>query len=258
MAIDLVRRQDWDARSPRGDYTQLGTTKGVKVHYTGGRVEPGIVGDHAGCVKLVRSIQSHHMDGNGWIDIGYSFVACPHKKVFEGRGLHHLPAANGSGLNSGHYAVLGLVGNSGLVEPPDALLHAILDAVDHVRDQGRAGKEIKGHRDGFPTDCPGGPLYAWVQRGAPRPGTDPVPGGPPTTAPPFPGRPPKYPPIMRGEDVRTWQAKVVERGFELDVDGAYGPASREVCLSFQRQQDIEDDGVVGPVTWRLTWDAPTI
>jgi hypothetical protein len=195
MAIDLVRRQDWDARSPRGDYTQLGSTKGVKVHYTGGRVDPGIVGDHAGCVKLVRSIQSHHMDGNGWIDIGYSFVACPHKKVFEGRGLHHLPAANGSGLNSGHYAVLGLVGNSGLVQPPDPLLHAILDAVDHVRDQGRAGKEIKGHRDGFPTDCPGGPLYAWVQRGAPRPGTgsEPGPGDPPTTAPPFPGRLLKFP-----------------------------------------------------------------
>jgi len=228
----------------------------VKVHYTGGRVDPGTVGDHAACVRLVRNIQNHHMDGNGWIDIGYSFVACSHKKVFEGRGLHHLPAANGSGLNSGHYAVLGLVGNAGLVEPPDDLLHAILDAVDHVRANGRAGQEIKGHRDGFPTDCPGGPLYAWVRRGAPRPGTN---GGDPPDppgVPPFPGRLLSYPPVTRGQDVRTWQARMVERGFDLEVDGAYGPASRAACRTFQRSQEIDDDGVVGPLTWRLTWEAP--
>ncbi|MDX3108583.1 hypothetical protein PW035_47735, partial [Nonomuraea angiospora] len=71
MAIDLVLRKDWNARPPRGDYTQLDSTKGVKVHYTGGRVDPGIVSDHSGCVSLVRSIQAFHMDDNGWIDIGY-------------------------------------------------------------------------------------------------------------------------------------------------------------------------------------------
>ncbi len=252
MAIDLIKRADWDARSPRGAYTQLDSTKGVKVHYTGGRVDPGIVDDHAGCVKLVKSIQGSHMDGNGWIDIGYSFVACPHRKVFEGRGLHHLPAANGAGLNRGHYAVLGLVGNAGLVQPPDELLHAILDAVEHVRDRGRAGKEIKGHRDGYSTSCPGDALYAWVRRGAPRPGND---NGTPESPPP-PGRLLRYPPVTRGDDVRTWQAKMRERGWEIDVDGAYGPASKDVCRRFQRQQGIEDDGIVGPVTWRLTWEAP--
>ncbi|MFG1680002.1 N-acetylmuramoyl-L-alanine amidase [Nonomuraea sp. NPDC049269] len=255
MAIDLVLRRDWQARERHGDYTQLDSTKGVKVHYTGGRVDPGIVGDHAVCVSLVRSIQGYHMDGNGWIDIGYSFVACPHRKVFEGRGLHHLPAANGAGLNSGHYAVLGLVGNAGLVEPPDGVLHAILDAVEYVRERGNAGKEIKGHRDGYSTDCPGEPLYAWVKRGAPRPGGTTPPPNPPT-APPFPGRLLKYPPVMRGEDVRTWQQQMKVRGMEIDVDGAYGSGSRDVCLRFQREQGIDDDGIVGPTTWRLSWEAP--
>jgi hypothetical protein len=256
VAIDLVLRRDWHARERHGDYTQLDSTKGVKVHYTGGRVDPGIIGDHAVCVSLVQSIQGYHMDGNGWIDIGYSFVACPHRKVFEGRGLHHLPAANGAGLNAGHYAVLGLVGNAGLVEPPDGVLHAILDAVEYVRERGNAGKEIKGHRDGYSTDCPGEPLYAWVRRGAPRPGggTTPPPDTP--TAPPFPGRLLKYPPVMRGEDVRTWQQQMKVRGFDIDVDGAYGSGSREVCLRFQREQRIDDDGIVGPTTWRLSWEAP--
>ncbi|MFC4120146.1 N-acetylmuramoyl-L-alanine amidase [Nonomuraea zeae] len=252
MAIDLVLRRDWNARPPRGDYTQLDSTKGVKVHYTGGKVDPGIVSDHNGCVALVQSIQGYHMDDNGWIDIGYSYVACPHMKVFEGRGLHHLPAANGPGLNAAHYAVLGLVGNSGLVQPPEGLLHAILDAVQHLRERGHAGKEIKGHRDGYSTDCPGEPLYAWVKRGAPRP----TPPGPGPAAPPFPGRLLKYPPVMRGDDVRTWQRQMSSRGWDLEVDGAYGAGSREVCRRFQRQQGVADDGIVGPVTWRLAWEAP--
>lgn len=258
MSIDLVLRRDWNARAPRGDYTQLDSTKGVKVHYTGGRVDPEIVSDHAGCVDLVRSIQGYHMDSNGWIDIGYSFVACPHRKVFEGRGLHHLPAANGPGLNAGHYAVLGLVGNAGLVEPPDDVLNAILDAVQYVRERGNAGHEIKGHRDGYSTDCPGEPLYAWVRHGAPRPGDDeeaPPPTTPSPTAPPFPGRLLRYPPLTRGDDVHTWQARTRERGFALAADGAYGPASREVCRRFQRQQGVTADGIVGPLTWRLTWPA---
>ncbi|GAA4921004.1 hypothetical protein HD597_006229 [Nonomuraea thailandensis] len=254
MAIDLVLRRDWNARAPRGDYTQLDSTKGVKVHYTGGRVDPAIVSDHSRCVALVRSIQGYHMDGNGWIDIGYTFVACPHRKVFEGRGLYHLPAANGPGLNAGHYAVLGLVGDSGLLQPPDGVLHGILDAVQYVRDHGRAGKEIKGHRDGYATDCPGEPLHSWVRRGAPRPGGGD--GTPEPGAPPFPGRLLKYPPVMRGQDVRTWQARMRERGFDLAADGAYGAESREVCVRFQREQGVAADGIVGPVTWRLAWEAP--
>ncbi|WP_214416271.1 peptidoglycan recognition protein family protein [Sphaerisporangium fuscum] len=257
MAIDLVSRKEWGARAPRGSYSTLTSTKGVKVHYTGGRVEPAIVNDHTKCVAMVKSIQNYHMDGNGWLDIGYSMIACPHRKVFVGRGPGHLPAANGPGLNSGHYAVLGLVGNSGLVQPPDAMLHGILDAVDYLREHGGAGKEIKGHRDGYSTDCPGDALYAWVKKGAPRPGDrQPTPPGPPSTHPQWPGRALKYPPIMRGDDVRTWQAQMEKRGWTLDVDGAYGPQSRDVCVGFQQQENLKDDGVVDKATWNASFEAP--
>jgi hypothetical protein len=191
---------------------------------------------------------------------GNTYVACPHRKVFEGRGLHHLPAANGAGLNSGHYAVLGLVGNSGLVTPTDEILDAILDAIDYLRDKGRAGKEIKGHRDGYSTDCPGDALYAWVKKGAPRPGSETRPPettpSPPATSPEYPGRPLRYPPVMSGDDVRVWQTQMAARGWDIMVDGSYGPESRDICRRFQRSQHIEDDGIVGPTTWKLTWSAP--
>ena len=61
---------------------------------------------------------------------------------------------------------------------------------------------------------------------------------------------------MRGEDVRTWQARMSRRGWRIDVDGAYGPQSREVCLAFQREKRLVVDGIVGPETWRAAWTAP--
>lgn len=254
MAIDLVTRREWGAREPRGSYGRLTSTRGAKVHYTGGQVSSDIVNDHAKCVAMMKAIQKYHMDGNGWMDIGYSMVACPHRKVFEGRGPGRLPAANGAGLNSDHYAVLGLVGSSGLIQPNDAMLHAILDAVEYLRAKGGAGTEIKGHRDGYSTDCPGGPLYAWVKKGAPRPGgTSPTPT---TPAPAFPGRVLRYPPIMKGEDVRTWQGRMKKRGWKLDVDGLYGEGSREVCRAFQREKGLPVTGAVDRATWEAAWKKP--
>lgn len=63
-------------------------------------------------------------------------------------------------------------------------------------------------------------------------------------------------PMMRGNDVRTWQARMRARGWRLDVDGVYGPASDGVCRAFQRQKHLVVDGIVGPRTWNAAWTAP--
>ncbi|WP_113699196.1 N-acetylmuramoyl-L-alanine amidase [Nonomuraea lactucae] len=170
----IVSRAAWGAKPPSKPLARIASTKGVKVHYTGGHVPVTIVDDHQECVDLVRSIQRMHMAGGReqpYSDIGYNLVACPHRRVFVGRGPHILCAANGAGLNSAHYAVLALVGSSGYTVPGDQLLHAIVDAIEHLREHGDAGREIRGHRDGFATDCPGDRLYEWIRRGAPRPKT---------------------------------------------------------------------------------------
>ncbi|NRQ35972.1 N-acetylmuramoyl-L-alanine amidase [Nonomuraea sp. NN258] len=172
--VEIVSRREWGAAAPTGALTPLARTRGVKVHYTGGRVSPEIVRDHDVCVQLVRDVQRMHMSGGRetrYVDIGYSVCVCPHQRVFMGRGPGRLPAANGPGLNAGHYAVLALVGNSGFTEPNDGIKHGIRDAIEYLRREGGAGPEIKGHRDGYATSCPGGPLYEWVKAGAPRPKT---------------------------------------------------------------------------------------
>jgi len=140
----------------------------VKVHYIGSKVSTALLNNHALCDDVVRRIQNGHMDGNGWSDIGYSLLVCPHGFVFVGRGPHVLPAANGKNLNSGHYAICALLGSEGLVKPTDAMLNGIRDGIEYLRSTGSAGKEIKGHRDGYATKCPGDILYAWVRAGAPR------------------------------------------------------------------------------------------
>ncbi|WP_077058150.1 N-acetylmuramoyl-L-alanine amidase [Streptomyces sp. MP131-18] len=166
--MEYVSRAGWGARAyrqPSGAIQYSRPRKGVKVHYLGGAYSDR---PHSQCSAYVRQIQNQHMNGNGWSDIGYSFVVCTHGTVYEGRGLKRRNSANGNtSLNEQHYAVLGLHGtNSG--EPGAKLLDGIRDAIDYCRKNGPCGSEIKGHKDGYATACPGPELYAWVRAGAPR------------------------------------------------------------------------------------------
>jgi hypothetical protein len=172
MAIKLVSRAAWGARAyrqPSGGTLYTGKRRGVKLHYLG---TPYADRPHDRCDDYVRQIQAQHMDGNGWSDIGYSFVVCTHGTVFEGRGLRRRNSANGNtSLNNDCYAVLLLVGSSGLTRPTAAQLHGARDAIDYCRSEGPAGTWLGGHRDGYATTCPGDPIYAWAKAGAPRPAT---------------------------------------------------------------------------------------
>ncbi|MFI6986016.1 GH25 family lysozyme [Embleya sp. NPDC050154] len=175
--LKLVPRSEWGARAyltPGGATKYSAARRGVKVHYLG---TPYSFGDHDGCAAYVRRLQASHMDGNGWSDIGYSFIVCEHGYVHEGRGLARRNSANGTTtLNEQHYAVCALLGSSGSTTPTPEQLHGLRDAIEYCQARGPAGGEIRGHRDGYSTDCPGGPLYAWVQAGAPRPNAGSVQG----------------------------------------------------------------------------------
>ncbi|MGW3400304.1 peptidoglycan-binding protein [Streptomyces zhihengii] len=167
--MKLITRADlgW----PASEAPSQATTKGVKVHYTGSAVATKLATDHDGCIALWKDIRRSHLanKAENYSDVAYNYAACPHGYLMEGRGLKKRTGANGSqSLNQAHYAILGLVGSSGLTQPSDAMLGAIRDGIDLLRKNG-AGSEIKGHRDGYATACPGDPLYAWVQKGAPRP-----------------------------------------------------------------------------------------
>ncbi|MFE0378330.1 peptidoglycan-binding protein [Streptomyces inhibens] len=163
----------------------------MKVHYEGTEVSTRLLSDHDACLDEWKAIRRSHLANTqeGYSDVAYNYAACPHGYLLEGRGIGKRTGANGNqDLNRAHYAVVGLVGSSGLIAPTDAMLNALRDGIDLLRQHG-AGDEIKGHRDGYATSCPGPTLYTWVQKGAPRPAGTGAPAKPSTGSKyePFPG-----------------------------------------------------------------------
>lgn len=217
---------------------------GVKIHWTGARYDSR---PHDECEAYLRGIQAFHMDARGWADIGYSLMCCQHGAVFVGRGPGHRNAANGNEeLNAAHYAVLGMVGNSGLITPPAAMLDALVDAITYLRAAGGAGEEVKRHADGYPTECPGPALSAWVQAGALRPGSL--------------GADLAFPGIAAFDDTVLSLASLVAQcalnraGFPVRLSAIWDAASISACAAFQRAQGwtgASADGMPGPATWAL-------
>jgi peptidoglycan hydrolase-like protein with peptidoglycan-binding domain len=56
--------------------------------------------------------------------------------------------------------------------------------------------------------------------------------------------------------VLAWQQQMAFRGWDIDPDGVYGPASEDVAEAFQREKGLTVDGKVGPQTWATSWTAP--
>lgn len=80
-------------------------------------------------------------------------------------------------------------------------------------------------------------------------------GATPTTPthPAFPGRTITL--WDKGGDVRLWQGKMKMRGWDITVDGVYGPKSEATCRSFQKEKHLTVNGKVGRQTWNATWEA---
>ena len=54
----------------------------------------------------------------------------------------------------------------------------------------------------------------------------------------------------RGSFVAELQARLNELGWNLDVDGDFGAMTEAAVIEFQGQHGLDQDGVVGPMTWQ--------
>ena len=234
------------------------STKGVKVHYEGTPVSTKLLTDHDACISEWKAIRKSHLANvkEGYSDIAYNYGACPHGYLLEGRGIGKRTGANGNqDLNKAHYAIVGLVGSEDLTKPTDAMLGAIRDGIELLRQHG-AGGEIKGHRDGYATACPGTELYAWVQKGAPRPGG---------TTPPKPPTPPKYEPFpgasffkagRRSPIIAAMHTRLVAEGCSRYQSHAnsdlWGSGDERSYAAWQRHLGYSGrsaDGIPGAASW---------
>jgi hypothetical protein len=233
--MDFVPRSSfgWPATAANRAHPTLG----LVVHYDGS--DQGLAGKpHSACVDYWKRTRLFHMHTRGWLDIGYSFGACPHGMVLEGRGLDREQAAQPGG-NTTWYSVTLMSGPG--EHPTDKQITAVRELRAWLIGKGLAAA-VRGHRDFVSTDCPGSVLYGMVHDGTFAKST---PGG-------WPGRYLKYTagkPLMHGSDVRWVQERLGVHGHHVTVDGQYGPKTAAAVKSFQTSSHLSADGVVGPNTW---------
>jgi len=134
---------------------------------------------------IVRAIELYHVKANGWNDIGYNFLVDKYGQIFEGRygGMTRaVIGAHAMGFNTGSVGVA-LIGNYDSAPVTAAAKAALVSLLAwrldlaHVDPLSKvvrvsagnprypAGKAltlnaISGHRDTYPTGCPGTKLYA--------------------------------------------------------------------------------------------------
>jgi flagellar hook assembly protein FlgD len=179
----IITRAQWGADESirRADPQIAPTISVVFVHHTdtpNGYTE-------AQSAAIVRSIYVYHVKSNGWNDIGYNFLVDAYGQVFEGRygGItRNVVGAHVLGFNTGSVGIA-LIGNGqtkAMTEPEQAALTQLISwrlDLAHVDPLGHgtlvsggnpkfvAGKSVSfrvvsGHRDGYPTECPGDLIYA--------------------------------------------------------------------------------------------------
>lgn len=249
-----IERSQWGARPPSQNLLGINTESGT-AHWEG----PGFGQfGHESCPSKVRAIQAYHMDNNGWSDIAYNFVVCPHGYVFVGRDHGIRSAANGTNAsNAVSEAVCYLGGEGDIFTEPGK--QSMADTLVEI------GGDHHCHRDWFNTACPGDEICGWVKSGLGIPNWGPpsIPianadhGFPlPTTD--WYGTPDKNPHNHSGyynalDRVGVAQIQLILRDkaghSDLSVDGFFGPSTKQAVVDVQGYMNVRVDGLVGPETW---------
>jgi peptidoglycan hydrolase-like protein with peptidoglycan-binding domain len=236
MSVSVVSRAQWGATDWKGKVYSVPMTERTEffVHYHGDPPPTRLGKD------VPRNVEKIHL-ANGWAGVGYNFMVDHNGTVYEGRGWNlvgaHCPNHNRSGI--GVYVALG-----GAQEPSNAAKRAVAALYREACE--RAGRALykRGHRDGKKTACPGEKLYAWVRAGMPVNGHS---QGAETTDP-------SDRPILRrgsqGRHVEALQRDLLSAGYDLSVDGDFGPATESIVRDVQELSGLTVDGVVGPDTYR--------
>ncbi|MDV9188043.1 peptidoglycan recognition protein [Streptomyces sp. SR27] len=162
--------------------TYTAETKAVFVHHTAGTND--YTCDQS--AAIIRAIFLYHVQGQGWNDIGYQFLVDKCGTVFEGRagGIDKpVLGAQTYGFNTDTtgIAVLGNYNEAVSTAPvldaiagvaawklglygydPAGTVNLVAAADNGLYKKGQVVtlNRISGHRDGYPTECPGANLYA--------------------------------------------------------------------------------------------------
>ena len=180
MSLGIHPRQSWDAGSPAPTWDpEPATLQAAILHHTAG------TNDYAqtDVPGIIAGIDYYHTVTLGWGDIGYNFLVDKYGGMWEGR-EGSMDAAGNSMIvgghaygNNEHSVGIAALGDYTAVQPTPQLLNAYATIIKYRFDlaglnasdtsgftnmNGQSLPRIFGHRDVYPTECPGAQIYSQI------------------------------------------------------------------------------------------------
>lgn len=170
---EYVDREDWGRTVGLTNFASrnITTVNHLIVHHSAGQ---NTAFDFA---AIVRSYWNGHVNGNGWVDIGYNWLVDPNGVIYQGRafslsGNMDVVGAHFSAQNGGTMGIC-VIGNYSRVLPSEIAVNRVRDMLAWKANernidvlvrrvhptQNRNIFTISGHRDGGSTECPGQMFY---------------------------------------------------------------------------------------------------
>ena len=164
--LTIQPRDAWKAAAPQPSRLTLntGSWNRITVHHSAkdskemGTPTSGNVAEH------IKDIQTFHMRGRSWGDIGYHFLIDPTGRIWQGR-LLDWQGAHAQGSNNVGNIGICLIGDFNHERPDPRALEALERLVDALSERHQIARDhVYGHRRFAATECPGDSLMAWVSR----------------------------------------------------------------------------------------------
>jgi hypothetical protein len=175
VAIDIITRHELGWGPTPAPHAN--TTTGMIAHYdsskwlTDRRAALVRLGHdpHTACFEYWNRTRLFHINGRGWLDIGYAYFTCPDSQIFAGREYGHQQAAElptPGKLPNGNIRYVAVTFGLGKGEmPTDGAIDAWHRLRSWLMDTKGVRKAVFGHRNFTSTDCPGDTIYRLVTSG---------------------------------------------------------------------------------------------
>lgn len=252
------QRDEWDAPAPKKALQHMALpVSTVFLHHT----VTSVTGDSKADMRRVT-------DYTKYVDVPYTVVVHPNGDILTGRFLNGVPAlgAHTGGHNATSLGVA-LIGRYDQdIKPTDAAIESIAKVLNAFAQQGFITRtfQFKSHSDApYATACCGKNLKAQIanifgkaniQGGVFVP--NPVAQKPQTPVSSHPAYPMLLKRGTKGNFVRQFQQRLRDRGWNIVVDGVFGPKTEAIVRQFQAEKGLLVDGLVGVNTWNAFWKAP--
>lgn len=159
QGYSIITRQEWNAAKSKSNTKPMGQVQRVTLHHTS--EYPGM--NDLSDLQVVRAIANYHRNKLKWADIGYHYLIGRDGRVYEGRPTR-LQGAHTGGHNENNLGISVIGHFTDDLPSPKQLQTLERLLANKLREYNLSSRELFGHRDFKPTQCPGESLYRWLKQ----------------------------------------------------------------------------------------------